>query len=192
MLQYTADGMELASSSVPCDNACEVVDEAQLLFTGTIGQWTRSMRINAPEGTDVVIRARIPHNAIFVNAEPQPVQIDGWIQWDSPQAKITYNTTSLFQAELLALGAALTAIGIVWTRWDKLKHSKEVTSSLRGSELEVMEVLRAAGGTMRQTGLERALGWPGPKVSKVLRRLEESEVVKRKPKGRENEVRLLI
>jgi uncharacterized membrane protein len=77
-------------------------------------------------------------------------------------------------------------------KYKRHKKRETIIKLLREDEQKIVDILREAGGELKQKDIEEKIGFSGPKVSKLLRRLEEDGIIKKTPKGRENIIKLRI
>jgi predicted transcriptional regulator len=172
-----------------------------------------TFNVETPRGTQLDIRMELPPNAkVFKNNNnitqifPSPIRIGLHENMESIVLEWSDEGTSSFslfveygfprsgenylQVILLVLGLGLVAGTFVGTKLRKRKRATILLKDMRDSEREIVDALKAHEGKMEQKRIERETGFSGPKVSKLLRRMEEDGVVKRIPKGRKNLVEL--
>ncbi|MCD6522270.1 MAG: winged helix-turn-helix transcriptional regulator [Candidatus Diapherotrites archaeon] len=161
--------------------------------------------IDCPENTDITIALKLPPHArivelnnikqVFPDAEATTDMEHIVLLWKNQKkvfVEYTLPKMDLLGVSMIVLGVGIlvgTGIGLTIK---KRKQAKTIMKFLRENEMAVVELLKKNGGEMVQKEIEKQLDWSGPKLSKVLRRLEEDGIVKRIPKGRKNIVKLLI
>jgi len=219
VLEFEPHGMELVNSSDECKQdeegvvRCKVNDTVTLYFKGNaeeLGFIEKTshgrkfsvgfMSLNAstritlhlPKGASVVKINNV--NQIF----PEPTAYSDLerivLEWqDANKVFVEYSLPSesewLWAGVLLALVGLAIGVGLGMTV-RRRKRKKLLERVLREEEEKVVETLRENNGEMLQTKLCESLGFSSPKLSKILRRLEEMEIVERVPKGRKNLVKL--
>ncbi len=91
-------------------------------------------------------------------------------------------------------------IGVYYYRRHKLmskekmefkRHEVKSPAEIEDAEETILNLLRAAGGTMYQHKIAEACGFSRAKTSKLLKVMESKGIVKRKQKGREKLVTLM-
>ncbi|ODS39310.1 MAG: hypothetical protein A7316_11100 [Candidatus Altiarchaeales archaeon WOR_SM1_86-2] len=88
----------------------------------------------------------------------------------------------------------LIILAVAIYHFKKPKKSRKVKSSILGvldeNEREVVELLQSKDAEITQAYIHKTTGMPKATLSKVMRRLEERNIVERRTKGRTNWVRL--
>lgn len=164
--------------------------------------------------SDMSIKVVLPTRSTLVKWGQEPViypsdgvvGTDGQnitVSWDMPAASpgsavnllVEYSPpydSSVFIPLIAAVSVVLIAGIALALQHKKSMRYEIVTKLLREDEQIIVDMLKDAGGAMRQKEIEAKTGFSGPKVSKLVRRLEQDGVVEKIPKGRENIVTLQI